>query len=143
MQPLSSVGDDSSEAATTAPLPRSVFCSAGTPKAGSTAVPVTRIVRVTAGPGLPPIQVTRTRTDCPTATCSARIVWAPRAISPGLRGARPSSNVRYPPPRTGSTAIAGTLAPSTLSSPLAPAAYPARPGVPDTTSTPRPAGTLA
>ena len=64
MQPVSAVIPDSRDVATTAPLPRSVLASEGRPNAGSTAVPVIRIVRVTGGPATPPRQVTRTRTVC-------------------------------------------------------------------------------
>ena len=53
--------------------------------------------------------LTVTGTVCPSRACTARMVWAPSAISPGATGARPASRVRKSRPRAGSMPIAGTM----------------------------------
>ena len=84
---------DSSVAVVTAPVPRPVGVNEPRPNAGSTATPVMRMSRRTLGS---PADICSTVTGIvwPTRAWTARIVWAPRAISSGAAGARPASIVR-------------------------------------------------
>ena len=97
------MGWDSTEAATAAPVPRSVALPPPTLNAAKTAEPTIRIMEVL------PFALTRTR--CPTCRPSNRRVRGPRVICRGPAGAWPVSRVRNPRPRSWSIPIAGTTVP--------------------------------
>jgi hypothetical protein len=99
-------GSESTDAGTTAPVPRSVAAKVAWLNKANVVTPTMRIGRVAPW--------TATGTICPSRSCNDRRVRSPRAISPGAAGAWPASRVRKSRPRSGCTPTAGMAWPPML-----------------------------